>query len=192
MKKKIGRNEPCHCGSSLKYKRCCLEEDYKKTLEKSRELFRAAMIEELGEDTELMAFHEFFPDIAERENRVLWTSERDPQTREPYQLIEYYCTDPKCDCNRVVLAVADRENMGQGTILSVGFAFDRNDPEPGPYIDPLNPLTLEGQSLYPVIENMLQTDFEYIARLKHHYDLVKKKIKSDDSVRVLTEPMMTL
>jgi hypothetical protein len=24
---KIGRNEPCHCGSGLKYKRCCLEKD---------------------------------------------------------------------------------------------------------------------------------------------------------------------
>ncbi|QAY68031.1 SEC-C metal-binding domain-containing protein [Paenibacillus protaetiae] len=23
----IGRNEPCHCGSGLKYKRCCLEKD---------------------------------------------------------------------------------------------------------------------------------------------------------------------
>jgi hypothetical protein len=24
-----GRNEPCHCGSGLKYKRCCLEKDEK-------------------------------------------------------------------------------------------------------------------------------------------------------------------
>lgn len=24
---KIGRNDPCHCGSGLKYKRCCLEKD---------------------------------------------------------------------------------------------------------------------------------------------------------------------
>lgn len=25
---KIGRNEPCHCGSGEKYKRCCLEADW--------------------------------------------------------------------------------------------------------------------------------------------------------------------
>jgi TolA-binding protein len=26
-KAKIGRNDPCHCGSGQKYKRCCLEKD---------------------------------------------------------------------------------------------------------------------------------------------------------------------
>ena len=26
---KVGRNEPCHCGSGLKYKRCCFEGDEK-------------------------------------------------------------------------------------------------------------------------------------------------------------------
>ncbi len=139
-----------------------------------------------------MAFHEFFPDVAEKENRVFWANGRGPQTREPYQLIEFYCADPKCDCNRVVLAVADREKMEKGTILSIGFAFDRNDPEPGPYIDPLNPLTLEGQSLYPFIENMLQTDFDYIARLKGHYDMVKRKIKSNVKIQRLIEPTVSL
>lgn len=29
-KRKLGRNEPCHCGSEIKYKKCCLEEDMKK------------------------------------------------------------------------------------------------------------------------------------------------------------------
>ncbi len=154
-----------------------MEENYKRNIEKSRELFRAALVEEL-EDFGLVAFHEFFPDVAEAESRVFWSNERDPQTHEPYQIIEYYCADPKCDCNRVVLGVADREKIEQGTFLSVGFAFDRNDPEPGPYIDPLNPLTLEGRSLYPLIENMLQTDFDYITRLKRHYEMVKRKVKS--------------
>ncbi len=31
LKRKLGRNEPCHCGSGIKYKRCCLGEDVKKT-----------------------------------------------------------------------------------------------------------------------------------------------------------------
>lgn len=77
----------------------------------------------------------------------------------------------------------DRKAPEHGTILSVGFAFDRKDPDAGPYIDPLNPLTAEGKSLYPIIKNMLETDFEYVARLKRHYDLVKKKIKSKSKAR---------
>ncbi|MHA1683669.1 MAG: SEC-C metal-binding domain-containing protein [Promethearchaeota archaeon] len=28
-KKKIGRNDPCHCGSGKKYKKCCYLKDYK-------------------------------------------------------------------------------------------------------------------------------------------------------------------
>lgn len=190
MGTKIGRNEVCHCGSGLKYKRCCLEVDYTQVLERSRELFRSALVEEINDDNELMAFHEFFPDIAEQENRAFWANGRDMQTRQPYQIIEHYCADPKCDCNRVVLAIADREKMEQGTILSVGFAFDRNDPEPGPYIDPLNPLTLEGNSLYPLIESLLQTDFAYIERLKRHYEMVKKKTKAEaKSVRNIRPTM---
>ena len=31
---KIGRNDPCHCGSGQKYKRCCQEKD--ETAERSR------------------------------------------------------------------------------------------------------------------------------------------------------------
>ena len=100
------------------------------------------------------------------------------QNREPLQIIEYFCADPACDCNRVIIGVLDREKPEQGTILSVGFAFDRKDPDAGPYIDPLNPLTDEGRGLYPIVENMLETDLDYIARLKRHYELVKKKVKS--------------
>ena len=29
--KKLGRNEPCHCDSGKKYKKCCLDKDIKKT-----------------------------------------------------------------------------------------------------------------------------------------------------------------
>ncbi len=29
--RKLGRNQPCHCGSGLKYKKCCLEKDIKET-----------------------------------------------------------------------------------------------------------------------------------------------------------------
>ena len=98
-----------------------------------------------------------------------------------YQLIEFYCADPTCDCNRVIIAAMDRADPGEGTIISVGYAFDRNDPKPGPYIDPLNPVTNVGRSLYPMISEMLKTDVEWVARLKRHYKMVKEKIKSKKS-----------
>lgn len=174
----VGRNDLCHCGSGLKYKKCCLDKDSLMKLNKSRQLFADAFLEEFNDDFGLLAFHEFFPDIAEKENRVFWSRDRDPKYRGPYQIIEFYCSNPKCDCNRVILGVADSEKMEEGTILSVGFAFDRNDPDAGPYIDPLNNITKEGHSIYPFIKSMLESDFDFIARLKRHYDMVKKRIKS--------------
>lgn len=30
-KRKLGRNEPCYCGSGIKYKKCCLDDDIKET-----------------------------------------------------------------------------------------------------------------------------------------------------------------
>lgn len=26
---KLGRNDPCHCGSGIKYKKCCMDATYK-------------------------------------------------------------------------------------------------------------------------------------------------------------------
>jgi hypothetical protein len=160
-------------------------------LERSRQLFQEAFLEEFGDDFGLKAFHEFFPEIAESENRVFWSKDRRPPAREPYQMIEYFCDDPSCDCNRVVIGVLDREKSERGTILSVGFAFDRNDPDAGPYIDPLNPLTSEGRSIFPIVENMLETDLEYVARLKRHYDLVKRKVKSPRPNIASMQPLLT-
>lgn len=179
--RKLGRNDPCLCGSGLKYKRCCLEKTSFELLEKSRELFVNSVLDRSSGD--MTPFHEFFPEVAENENRCFWSDAREAKSREPFQIIEFYCSDPKCDCNRVVLAVADRNDMESGTMLSVGFAFDRKDPDAGPYIDPLNPITKEGRELYPIIENMLNADLEYIARLKRHYDLVKTKVKSKRLIR---------
>jgi hypothetical protein len=33
---KIGRNDPCHCGSGKKYKKCCLQNDIEKEVEESK------------------------------------------------------------------------------------------------------------------------------------------------------------
>ena len=177
--KSIGRNEACHCGSGLKYKKCCLEKESAQFLARSYQLFADAAREDMElNEIQIRPFHDFFPDEAEAENRVLWSRDRKPFKDEPFQLIEFYCADPKCDCNRVIVSAMDRMAPELGTILSVGYAFDRNDPDAGPYIDPINPVTEDGRSLYPAIADMFENDSEYVARLKRHYKMVKDKIKS--------------
>ncbi|MBC7238419.1 MAG: SEC-C domain-containing protein, partial [Chloroflexi bacterium] len=36
LKKKVGRNDPCPCGSGKKYKKCCMLKDMMKEKEKQR------------------------------------------------------------------------------------------------------------------------------------------------------------
>jgi|GEM_PF-4504284 hypothetical protein len=38
MSEKVGRNEPCPCGSGLKYKKCCLPKDREKEKSKEEEI----------------------------------------------------------------------------------------------------------------------------------------------------------
>lgn len=81
-KTNLGRNETCCCGSGIKYKRCCLEKDAAQKLAKSYQLFKSSYAEE--DVGGLLAFHEFFPDVAEEENRVFWPKASDKENREPF------------------------------------------------------------------------------------------------------------
>jgi hypothetical protein len=51
MATKIGRNDPCHCGSGKKYKRCRLEDDPQNDRE-ARTAFTAALAAEHAEEEE--------------------------------------------------------------------------------------------------------------------------------------------
>jgi tetratricopeptide (TPR) repeat protein len=68
MATKIGRNDPCHCGSGKKYKRCCLEDDQQNERE-ARTAFTAALAaEQADEDDE---FYEWSDRLDEESNAVI-------------------------------------------------------------------------------------------------------------------------
>jgi tetratricopeptide (TPR) repeat protein len=67
MATKIGRNDPCHCGSGKKYKRCCLEEDQEGE-RFVREATAAALAAEQAEENE---FYEWSDRLDEESNAVI-------------------------------------------------------------------------------------------------------------------------
>lgn len=73
MATKIGRNDPCHCGSGKKYKRCCLEEDQEGE-RFVREAAAAALAAEEAEDT---TFAEWSDKLDDESNAVLDLIEAD-------------------------------------------------------------------------------------------------------------------
>jgi len=67
MATKIGRNDPCHCGSGKKYKRCCLEEDQEGE-RFVREATTAALAAERAAEEE---FYEWSDRLDEESNAVI-------------------------------------------------------------------------------------------------------------------------
>jgi tetratricopeptide (TPR) repeat protein len=89
MATKIGRNDPCHCGSGKKYKRCCLEDDQQNERE-ARSAFTAALAAEQAEEDE---FYEWSARLDEESNAVIDLIEAgklDEAEKAAHQLIADY------------------------------------------------------------------------------------------------------
>jgi hypothetical protein len=121
----------------------------------------------------LVPFVRLFPQQAPAETRVLTTFSCDGLPDDTYGLLESYCTDPSCDCRRVMLHVAARH---QGTILAaISYGFDRDAPHAGPFLDPLNPQSAYAGTLLELVQEVL-ADPAYTARLEAHYAQVKRSV----------------
>ena len=56
----------------------------------------------------LYPFHVKFPKIAEEECRKIIIDENNKYLQKwEYPILEFYCTDPKCDCRKVTLNILD-------------------------------------------------------------------------------------
>ena len=136
MKKKIGRNDPCPCGSGKKYKKCCLAKDAMNMpfLEAlgSQDLTGIPEAIEIGE---MIPFSNRFPKLAEVETRRVLVLGDDNEWDLPvgtYSFLESYCGDSKCDCRRVFLNAAytrkDSPRREAPRILAtIGYGWDSLD-----------------------------------------------------------------
>ncbi len=89
----------------------------------------------------LIPFAELFPEIARTETRSLTPMGQHKRSgsipQDDYGLLESYCPDPSCDCQRVMLNVVSRRQAHQ--VAAISYGFDRSAEDAGPYLDPLNP-----------------------------------------------------
>jgi len=114
------------------------------------------------------------PELAAQETRVLHLLV--PQDELPvgaYGLLEFYCPDPACDCQRVMLNVAE-EKRPNHFLASISYGFDRDDEMAGPFLDPLNPQSKYAEGLLQLVEETVLSDPRYVARLERHYVTVKQ------------------
>jgi len=124
--------------------------------------------------TYLVPFFQVDPDLAARETRTTTLFEpRDGIPAGSYGLIEVYCPDPDCDCRRVMINVVEKEHPGH-FLASIGYGFDREGEDAGPYLDPLNEQCSYAGALMRLVQEVALSDPLYVSRLERHYDLVKQ------------------
>ena len=124
--------------------------------------------------TYLVPFAQVEPDLAEKETRT--ASLFEPRNGIPagtYWLFESYCPDPDCDCRRVMLNVAEKRRPTH-FLASIGYGFDREAEDAGPYLDPLNEQCPYAGALMRLVEEVALSDPRYVARFERHYDLVRR------------------
>jgi hypothetical protein len=127
-------------------------------------------------------FYDLFPEIAERESRSLHVRDDGEEGDLPagnYLFLELYCTDPDCDCQRVLLSVTERR-LGIVATISYGFnpaQFPGFFDDLEPFLEPLNHQSQFAEELLAMFKEIVLDD-EYEERLKRHYHLVKSAVQS--------------
>jgi len=119
----------------------------------------------------LVRFDLLFPEIAEHETRLLALNGGQAFPTDDYGLLESYCPDPGCDCQRVMLNIISRRDQNQ--VATISYGFDRTAIHAGPYLDPLNPQSPYAAALLRIIGAYLESEPAYVQRLKAHYALIK-------------------
>ena len=141
----------------------------------------------------MIPFHTKFPELLETETRV-YTTVGDPDLPDgSYAFVEFFCDDPGCDCQRVMINVISKDHPGK-VFATIGYGWKEKDfyrrfmgsgkyPVPenelkGPYLDPLNRQSKYAPKFLQIFEKLLE-DRGYEERLERHYGMFKKAIHED-------------
>lgn len=136
-------------------------------------------------------FYEHFPDIADEETRSA-TVLNDPNLpNASYDLVEAYCSDPDCDCRRVMFYIQSSKERQPMAVVAYGWESKRfyanwlhdNDPKmikelKGPSLNVGSPQSKYAPALLRLVKQILE-DSDYVERLKRHYKMFKEHMKND-------------
>lgn len=125
---------------------------------------------------EIVPFVLLFPQQGEAETRTITFADHAVLPGGQYALVDSYCTDPACDCQRVMINVVSWQQTRRGYLASIGYGFDRDADMAGPYLDPLNPQSEYAEALLEIVSTMLEHDAGYVRRLQAHYRQVKEAL----------------
>lgn len=128
----------------------------------------------------LILFYIVEPELAADKTRVMHLFvAQDELPAGRYAPLEHYCPAPDCDCRRVMFTLV-REDCPRRSLVSINYAFDRDDPMAGPFVDRINAQSKHGEALLKLVREVVLTDPRYLARLERYYALVKRAALDPD------------
>lgn len=146
---------------------------------------------------EFVAFHDYFPELAEQETRSFIVL-NDPRLPEgSYALIEQYCNIPGCDCRRVMFSVFSSHSRQIEAIIAYGWEeaefyarwmggyADEAEIEElqGPVLNRMSRQSKWAPAILEVVRETALSDALYVERLKRHYRLFKAHLKKGTGQR---------
>ena len=130
--------------------------------------------------TDMISYGALFEETAMTETQSV-TFERHPLfPDDSYAFLEYYCPDPACDCQMVMIGVLSKKLAR--LVARITYLFNPEDEiegEPNPNLD-YGEQDIGAKQLLAWFTHYLQEDPAYRDRLKRHYNQVKEAAATPD------------
>jgi len=137
-------------------------------------------------------FSKYFSDIARRETREIIINRSSGTLSGGYGLLEMYCTDPECDCRRVMFNIVSEKERSAVAVIGYGWEdedfyekwYGEKDKSiirdlQGPSLNSASRQTKYAPELLEVIRDEVLKDENYVDRLKEHYEIFKQKVAGE-------------
>jgi hypothetical protein len=126
----------------------------------------------------MLAFDVLDYELAKKEACTWFVTDRAGIPPGAYVLRELYCSEPNCDCRRVLLQISWAE--GAKVAATINYAFEPPAPpfddEPQIMLDFLNEQSSSADELLAMFKEMIAVDRDYHERLIAHYTLWKSVV----------------
>ena len=139
-------------------------------------------LEVLFQSMILKSFDEQFPHLAGVDTCKICIDDGDPEIDGVYEVIDFYCPDPDCDCQKVTAILLDSDQNPRATIAYGWESYDfymewGNDSKtsvllPHGFLDPLGEQSEQAPQLLKVFSKMMKNT-KFKERFKNRYNSFK-------------------
>jgi hypothetical protein len=145
---------------------------------------------------DFMPFFTRYKELAEKETRTITITRKDIGVPPgEYGLIEYYCTDDRCDCRKVMINVTSSKPPHE-ILATIGYGWESTDfytkwmhgdaktgkEMTGAYLEAWGTQSKYAQKFLELFETTVLSD-EYVDRLERHYAMFKSRRTSSSPSR---------